>query len=318
MRRSKGEEWKQHHISDGLHRSAEDPIVPVPASTKEPQLAAPSSTWYVDFFRDDYLNVYNHLFTAERTEKEIVFAEHALELRAGARILDLCCGQGRHSVLFARRGFQVTGLDLNAAYLDTAQESARASNVTLKTIKADMRQIPFQDQFDAIVNMYSSFGYLESEAEDQKVLESAAKAIRPGGRLMLDMLNREWAVTNYIQNDWHSGGDGTLRTGPQRRRAAAGRGGGDTYAPVRGAGRDRRTPLGHGRGSRLAAAVRAHCTHRPHCLARPGRARAGGGRHRRAARDRRGAEARRAHDTARERMERERSGAQVRPGYAAG
>jgi 2-polyprenyl-3-methyl-5-hydroxy-6-metoxy-1,4-benzoquinol methylase len=210
MRRSKGEEWKQHHISDGLHRSAEDPIVPVPASTKEPQLATPSSTWYVDFFRDDYLNVYNHLFTAERTEKEIVFAEHALELRAGARILDLCCGQGRHSVLFARRGFQVTGLDLNAAYLDTAQESARASNVTLKTIKADMRQIPFQDQFDAIVNMYSSFGYLESEAEDQKVLESAAKAIRPGGRLMLDMLNREWAVTNYIQNDWHSGGDGTL------------------------------------------------------------------------------------------------------------
>jgi SAM-dependent methyltransferase len=173
-------------------------------------LVTQSSTWFVDFFRDDYLNVYNHLFTAERAEKEVAFAEQALELKPGARILDLCCGHGRHSVLFARRGFEVTGLDLNPAYLELAQESARTCNVRLKTIAADMRQIPFLDQFDAIVNMYSSFGYFESEAEDLNVLESASKAIRPGGRLMLDMLNREWAVANYIQNDWHSGGDGTL------------------------------------------------------------------------------------------------------------
>src|SRR5215472_11703012 len=179
-------------------------------STKEPQLAAQDSTWYVDFFRDDYLNVYNHLFTAERAEKEVAFAEHALELNLGARILDLCCGQGRHSVLFARHGFEVTGLDLNAAYLDVVQESARRSNVMLQTIAADMRQIPFQDQFDAIVNMYSSFGYFESETEDLNVLKSAAKAARLAGRLLLDMLNREWAVANYIQNDWHSGSDGTL------------------------------------------------------------------------------------------------------------
>jgi 2-polyprenyl-3-methyl-5-hydroxy-6-metoxy-1,4-benzoquinol methylase len=184
-------------------------IVSTP-STKEPQLATQGSTWYVDFFRDDYLNVYDHLFTAERAEKEVAFAAQALELKAGARILDLCCGQGRHCVPLARRGFQVTGLDLNPAYLDLARQAAQAANVTLETIAGDMRQIPFQDHFDAIVNMYSSFGYLESEAEDLKVLESAAKAIRPGGRLMLDMLNREWAVANYIQNDWHSSGDGTL------------------------------------------------------------------------------------------------------------
>jgi len=173
-------------------------------------LATQGSAWYVDFFRDDYLNVYNHLFTTERAEKEVAFAELALELKAGARILDLCCGQGRHSVLFARHGFQVTGLDLNPAYLDLTQRSAGAANVSVKTIEADMREIPFQDHFDAVVNMYSSFGYLESEADDLRVLESASKAIRSGGRLLLDMLNREWAVANYIQNDWHSGRDGTL------------------------------------------------------------------------------------------------------------
>ena len=169
-----------------------------------------SSPWYVDFFRDDYLKIYDHLFTAERAEKEVAFAEQALELKPGAQILDLCCGQGRHSVPFARRGFEVTALDLNPAYLDRVQESARTSNVSLRTIEADMCQIPFQDQFDAIVNMYSSFGYLESEAKDLDVLKSAAKAARPRGRLLLDMLNREWAVANYIQNDWHSGSDGTL------------------------------------------------------------------------------------------------------------
>ena len=80
----------------------------------------------------------------------------------------------------------------------------------IETIAADMREIPFEDKFDAIVNMYSSFGYLESEADDLRVLESAAKALKAGGRLLLDMLNREWAIDNYIQNDWHTGADGTL------------------------------------------------------------------------------------------------------------
>lgn len=173
-------------------------------------MASQDSTWYVDFFREDYLNVYGHLFNAERAEKEVAFSEKALHLRPGASLLDLCCGPGRHCVPFARHGFEVTGLDLSASYLQLARQAAEAENVALETVRADMRQIPFQSHFDAIVNMYSSFGYLESEAEDLKVLESVARALKPGGRLLLDMLNREWAVANYIQNDWHAGGDGTL------------------------------------------------------------------------------------------------------------
>jgi SAM-dependent methyltransferase len=173
-------------------------------------LASQDSTWYVDFFRDDYLNVYGHLFNAERAEKEVAFSEKALQLQGGARVLDLCCGQGRHCVPLAKHGFQVTGLDLNPPYLELARHAAEAENIELETVAADMRRIPFQSHFDAILNMYSSFGYLESEAEDLKVLESVAKALKPGGRLLLDMLNREWAVANYIQNDWHAGAEGTL------------------------------------------------------------------------------------------------------------
>ena len=173
-------------------------------------MASQGSAWYVDFFRSDYLNVYGHMFTEERAEKESAFVASVLDLKPGSSVLDLCCGQGRHSVNLAKRGFKVTGLDLNPDYVELAQQAARARNVTIETVAADMRNIPFENKFDAIVNMYSSFGYLESEAEDLKVLESAAKALKRGGSLLLDMLNREWAIDNYIQNDWHTGEDGTL------------------------------------------------------------------------------------------------------------
>jgi ubiquinone/menaquinone biosynthesis C-methylase UbiE len=173
-------------------------------------MASQGSTWYVDFFRDDYLKVYGHMFTAERAGKEASFVAETLKLEAGARVLDLCCGQGRHAVALAKRGLQITGLDLNRDYLELARRAAVAENVALETVAADMREIPFSSHFDAIVNMYSSFGYLESEREDLKVLESASRALKPGGQLVLDMLNREWALSNYIQNDWHSGADGTL------------------------------------------------------------------------------------------------------------
>jgi 2-polyprenyl-3-methyl-5-hydroxy-6-metoxy-1,4-benzoquinol methylase len=173
-------------------------------------MASQGSAWYVDFFRGDYLNVYGHTFTDERAEKEAAFVARALDLKPGASVLDLCCGQGRHSVQLAKRGFNVTGLDLNPDYVDLTRKAAKAAKVKVETVAADMREIPFAGKFDAIVNMYSSFGYLESEAEDLKVLESAAKALKAGGRILLDMLNREWAIDNYIQNDWHTGADGTL------------------------------------------------------------------------------------------------------------
>jgi SAM-dependent methyltransferase len=168
------------------------------------------NAWYVNFFGQDYLNIYRHTLTGERTEKEVAFAERKLALDAGARVLDLCCGPGRHSVPLAKRGYKVTGLDLSQSYIDLARRAAFDSKVDFVTVRADMREIPFNDHFDAVINMYSSFGYLESETEDLKVLESISRSLKQGGRLLLDMLNREWAITNYIQNDWHAEADGTL------------------------------------------------------------------------------------------------------------
>jgi SAM-dependent methyltransferase len=166
--------------------------------------------WYQSFFGQDYLDVYAYQFTDERAQKETAFAAKALELRTGERVLDLCCGQGRHAVLLASMGMEVTGLDLSEQYLRLTEDAAREHKVSLTTVHADMRDIPFEAHFDAIVNMFSSFGYLESEAEDAKVLDSIHRALKPGGRVLLDLLNRDWVVDNYVQNDWHRESDGTL------------------------------------------------------------------------------------------------------------
>ena len=169
------------------------------------------SEWWRTLFNSLYLETDGDIVENDRnTEQEVDLLIRSAGLERNDRLLDLCCGQGRHAVNLAKRGLKVTGLDLNSEYIELTRRAAEAAKVQVETVAADMREIPYENSFDAIVNMYSSFGYLESEAEDLKVLESAAKALKHGGRLLLDMLNREWAVANYIQNDWHSGADGTL------------------------------------------------------------------------------------------------------------
>lgn len=166
--------------------------------------------WYVEFFQGDYLPSYGHTFTPERVEREVAMVERALGLMPGDRVLDLCCGPGRHALLLAQRGLRVTGQDLNADYLDSARRSAETEGLTLKTVHGDMRRIPFEAEFDDVINMFTSFGYLETEDDDQEVLRQVARALRPGGRFLLDTINREWVVSNYIQNDWHADPDGTV------------------------------------------------------------------------------------------------------------
>jgi SAM-dependent methyltransferase len=166
--------------------------------------------WYESFFGQDYLDVYGYQFTAERAEQEVEFVIRVLGLKPGDLVLDLCSGQGRHAVPLAARGLHVTALDMSFQYLELASAAAEKAGVQFETVHADMRDIPFEDHFDAVVNMFSSFGYLESEAEDAKVLDAVARALKPGGRVLLDLLNRDWVVANYEMEDSHTGADGTV------------------------------------------------------------------------------------------------------------
>lgn len=166
--------------------------------------------WYESFFGPDYLDVYGYQFTPERARAETDFTIRAMGLEPGEQVLDLCCGQGRHAVLLAQHGCIVTALDLSQQYLDLAQQAAGSAGVAIETVRADMREIPFAGRYDAVVNMFSSFGYLESEADDAKVLDAIVRALKPGGRVLLDLLNRDWVVANYEQEDSHTAADGTV------------------------------------------------------------------------------------------------------------
>ncbi len=166
--------------------------------------------WYESFFSRDYLDAYSFVFTPERAKVEVDFVVEALGLTPGQSVLDLCSGQGRHAVLLASAGMQVTALDLAGEYLEMARKAAREAKVEIETVHADMREIPGPQRYDAVINMFSSFGYLESEAEDARVLTAVQGVLKPGGVLLLDLLNRDWVVRNYIQNEWHDGPDGSI------------------------------------------------------------------------------------------------------------
>ena len=180
--------------------------------------------WYVQFFKRDYLRIYGHTLQQDRTDLETHFAIHALNLQPNDHVLDLCCGQGRHSIALAKTGLSVTAVDLSEEMLTIAKQNALDEKVapvnggnaegkggpTFR--QADMRHLPhdFENRFDAVINMFSSFGYLESEHDDQQVLHQIAKSLKPRGKLLIDLLNREWVIINNEEFDWHEHEDGRI------------------------------------------------------------------------------------------------------------
>ena len=162
------------------------------------------SNWYTEFFNEDYLKIYSERLSHDATERETAFVVDSLGLGKDARVLDLACGHGRHAIALAQRGMVVTGQDLNEDYLRRAREGASREGVEIETVHSDMRDIPFSDEFDAVINMFTAFGYFDSEDEDLRVLKSVVNSLKSGGKLLVDTINREWVLANYVQNDWRT------------------------------------------------------------------------------------------------------------------
>jgi SAM-dependent methyltransferase len=163
--------------------------------------------WWEQFFDEHYFDLYDLYLTPERTAREVEGVIQILTLPPGAKVLDLCCGHGRHTIPLARAGYQVTGLDLSEVFLRLARQDAAAAGVAVTWVQRDMRDIPFQDEFDAIVNLFTAFGYFDDEAENQKVLEAVARALKPGGRFLIDTINRDWLAKVFLPRDWERLGE---------------------------------------------------------------------------------------------------------------
>jgi SAM-dependent methyltransferase len=166
--------------------------------------------WYDDFFGDDWLAIARSVEDPERTRAQVDFVVERLGLQPGARVLDLACGHGRHAVELARRGLRVAGLDLSEPSLVVARERAAQQGVELELVHGDMRELPWREEFDAVVNLWTAFGYFADEADDARVLGEVRAALRPGGSFLIDTLNLFFLARGFQEHGWQELEDGRL------------------------------------------------------------------------------------------------------------
>jgi SAM-dependent methyltransferase len=126
-----------------------------------------------------------------------------LGLQPGMSVLDLCCGVGRHALEFARRGYQVIGVDRTQVYLDKARRQATSEGLEIDFILADMRTFCKPGAFDAIINLFTSFGYFEDPMQDRQVVLNIHRSLKTNGSLLMDLMGKEVLARIFQERDWH-------------------------------------------------------------------------------------------------------------------
>ena len=116
----------------------------------------------------------------ERTKTEVNGVIKLLSLEDSAKILDCPCGYGRHTIEFARRGFDVIGSDINLVHLEKAKAQAKKKSLEIIFRKESMLNLNYSNKFDAVVNLFYSFGFFDTDEENEKVLQIFFNALKPG------------------------------------------------------------------------------------------------------------------------------------------
>lgn len=154
--------------------------------------------WYKKWFDTSF---YHNLYK-ERNEKDAAdFLTQLIDELAplpAANILDLGCGNGRHSRWLAQKGFNVTGIDLAASSI---QQAKRFESSALRFYRADMLRPFGNNDYDYIFNFFTSFGYFDSDEKDKQVCRNIFQALRPGGKLMIDYINAEYATKHLVTDE---------------------------------------------------------------------------------------------------------------------
>ena len=148
-------------------------------------------SWYEEWFWSDaYTRVYDHR-DEEEAERLVDLIEREITPALNAHILDIGCGRGRHAHALARRGYRVTGIDLSEAAIEEARATAADEGLDATTTfrVSNMRTPACEACADGVVNLFTSFGYFEEDAENERALAAMATALRPGGWLLQDFLN---------------------------------------------------------------------------------------------------------------------------------
>jgi SAM-dependent methyltransferase len=145
----------------------------------------PEPAWYESFFSGLWLDVQRAIKTPEMTERDAGIVERALALAPGARVLDAPCGEGRIALELAARGYSVTGVDRTPALLEDARAAAADRGLEISLLQADLRDLPYESEFDAAFCFWSSFGYFDDVGNVEHA-RMMARALKPGGRFLID------------------------------------------------------------------------------------------------------------------------------------
>lgn len=166
--------------------------------------------WYTDFFSGLNCEMWEKAVTTEWTEQEVDFLINALAIQPGDEVLDIPCGFGRHAIELAKRGFQMTGIDISAEFLQTLQERVDAEQLSIHIVHGDILTTPIESSFDGAYCMGNSFGYVDYEGMNQFV-EKVASALKPGARFVINSgLVAESILPNFPKTGHYVLGDLTM------------------------------------------------------------------------------------------------------------
>jgi SAM-dependent methyltransferase len=139
----------------------------------------------------------------DRTGPEVDRVAKILQPRGEERVLDLACGSGRHSLELRRRGFSVVGADISPDLIEMARRDAAEENLDVDFVLSDLRDLVFEDEFDLVLNLNDgAIGYLESDEENLRTFEVISRALKPGGRNLIQLPNVLYAKERLPQRSW--------------------------------------------------------------------------------------------------------------------
>ena len=159
-------------------------------------------------FDEAYFELYAPRQDPEEAEEEALAAAGLAGAEPGDTLLDCPCGFGRHSIVLARAGYRVTGSDRSQPLLDEARRNA--GDVELQLVRADYRDLPFEDaRFDAVLNLFTALGYVGKDGDTQ-ALREFRRVLKPGGRLLVETMQRDRLARIFQPRTWDPLPDGML------------------------------------------------------------------------------------------------------------
>lgn len=175
-----------------------------PAPAAAPAKAArKSKPWFEQIFDEDYLRTLPFL-TPQSTQAEANFVIESLAAGPGAQVLDVGCGYGRHAMELAARGYHVVGLDSSLPLLLRGADEAQRRGLNINFVHGDMRELTFDSQFDGAYCLFSTFGYFDDET-NKKTAQNIARALKPGARFIIEILNRDYIIGDLPSRVWWEG-----------------------------------------------------------------------------------------------------------------